>query len=100
VLVHNVYFTLKDPSPAAIQHLMAECRKYLTEHPGVAYFGVGTVVPDLDRPVNVRDFHVGLHMVFADRKAHDVYQVHERHKSFIEKNKDTWQQVRVFDSDV
>ncbi len=38
VLVHNVYFTLKDPTPAAIQHLMAECRKYLSDHPGVAYF--------------------------------------------------------------
>ncbi len=63
-------------------------------------FGVGTLVPDLDRPVNDRNFHVGLHMVFADRKAHDTYQVHDRHKNFIEQNKDTWRQVRVFDSDV
>jgi len=99
LLVHNVFFSLKDPTPAAIQHLLAECRKHLTDHPGVAYFGVGTL-SDLARPVNDRDFHVGLHMVFADRAAHDTYQVHARHVRFIDTNKDTWRQVRVFDTDV
>ena len=99
MLVHNVFFALKDPTPAAIQHLLAECRKYLTDHPGVAYFGCGTLA-DLARPVNDRDFHVGLHMVFADRAAHDTYQVHDRHVRFIDTNKDTWRQVRVFDTDV
>lgn len=98
MLVHNVYFQLKDRSPAATQHLLAECRKYLTDHPGVEYFGVGTLA-DLARPVNDRNFDVGLHVIFKDRAAHDVYQTSKRHVDFIEGNRDTWQQVRVFDSD-
>jgi hypothetical protein len=57
-------------------------------------------VADLDRPVNDRMFDVGLHVIFADRAAHDAYQVHERHIKFIEANKPTWRQVRVFDTDV
>ena len=100
MLAHNVYFTLNDDSPAARDTLSASCRKYLTDHSGVEFFAVGTVVDDLDRPVNDRDFHVGLHVIFSDRAAHDAYQVSERHKQFIAENKETWKQVRVFDSNV
>ena len=57
----------------------------------------GTRIADLTRPVNVRDFHVGLHVIFSSRKAHDEYQVDARHQQFIAENKDSWQQVRVFD---
>jgi hypothetical protein len=98
LLVHNAYFSLNDPTPAAIKHLLAECQKYLTNHEGVQLFACGTL-SDLDRPVNDRDFDVGLHIVFTDRAAHDLYQVHERHLRFIEENKADWRKVRVFDTD-
>lgn len=99
-LAHMVYFTLKERTPANIQALVAACKKYLTDHPGTVYFGVGTLVPDLDRPVNVRDFDVALHVVFDSRAAHDAYQQAPRHLQFIEENKPTWAQVRVYDADV
>ena len=98
MLAHNVYFTLNDPTPENKQRLLDSIQTHLTEHSGVVYFGAGTLVEDLDRPVNDRDFHVGLHLIFADRDAHDVYQVSERHQAFIAENKETWKQVRVFDS--
>ena len=98
ILVHNVYFTLKDGTPENIQKLIAACFKYLKDHPGVAYFGAGPLVPDLERPVNVRDFHVGLLVVFASRKDHDAYQTAPAHLKFIEENKPTWDKVRVFDT--
>jgi hypothetical protein len=97
-LVHNVFFTLKDASDSARQKLADACRKHLSGHDGVVFFCVAPPVPDLARPVNVRDFHVGLHMAFNSRAAHDAYQVHPRHKQFIEENKDNWAQVRVFDT--
>ena len=97
-LVHNVYFSLKDGTPANIQKLVDACFKYLKNHPGVVYFGAGTLVDDLARPVNVRDFHVGLHVVFQSRHDHDVYQTAPDHLKFIEENKPTWDQVRVFDT--
>jgi hypothetical protein len=100
LLVHNVYFTLHDDSPEAARRLVEACYKYLQNHAGVVYFAAGTLVGDLTRPVNVRDFHVGLHVVFADRRAHDEYQTSPNHVQFIEENRSTWKQVRVFDTTV
>jgi hypothetical protein len=98
MLVHNVYFSLNESTPAAREKLIAACQKYLTNHPGTVFFAVGTP-SDLDRPVNDRDFDVGLHVVFEDRAAHDAYQIAERHQQFIAENKSTWKRVRVFDTD-
>jgi hypothetical protein len=98
VLAHNVFFTLKDKTPAARQKLVDACRKYLTGHPGTVSFAVGTRAEELQRPVNDRDFDVSLHLVFTDKAAHDRYQDSPRHVQFVEENKDTWKQARVFDS--
>jgi len=98
LLVHNVYFTLKDDSAEAQQKLVAACNKYLTGHPGTVFFAAGTLVEELKREVNDRDFHVGLHIVFENKAAHDRYQTDERHEKFIEENKANWKKVRVFDT--
>ena len=99
-IAHHVFFTLKDKSVDSIAKLVAACNEYLDDHPGVVYFAAGTRNPELDRPVNDADFDVSLHVVFADRKAHDDYQVAERHLQFIEQEKEGWAQVRVVDSDL
>jgi hypothetical protein len=98
MLVHNVYFTLNDPTPARQQQLVAACHRYLKDHPGIVLYAAGTLAEGLERPVNDRDFHVGLHVVFTDRQAHDDYQVSESHQRFIAENKADWAKVRVFDS--
>lgn len=97
-LAHMVYFSLADNSPAQIEHMLQACQKYLAGHPGTVYFSVGTLCGELQRPVNVRDFDVALHVVFESKAAHDAYQVHPRHEQFIAENKPNWRQVRVFDS--
>ncbi len=97
-LAHNVFFTLNDRTVAAKANLVQSCKKYLTAHPGTVYFACGTLVEDLTRPVNDRDFDVGLHIIFESRAAHDAYQIAPRHEQFIEENKPTWKKVRVFDS--
>jgi hypothetical protein len=98
MIVHNVYFTLKDNSPAEKQKLVAACKKYLSNHPGVVFFAAGTRAEELNREVNDKDFDVALHIVFKDKADHDKYQEAETHKQFIEENKDNWKKVRVFDS--
>jgi hypothetical protein len=95
-----VYFTLKDSSPAQIERMIGACKKYLSGHEGTTFFAVGTLVPDLTRDVNQRDFHIALQLVFDSRAAHDRYQVHPRHQQFIEENRDNWSRVRVYDADV
>jgi hypothetical protein len=97
-LAHDVYFTLNDNSDAAKARLVEACKKYLTGHEGTVSFGVGTLVGENARPVNDRDFDVGLHIRFRDKAAHDKYQEAPRHKQFIEEQSANWKRVRVFDS--
>lgn len=100
MLGHMVYFTLKDRSPQAVAKLVEDCRKYLSGHPGTVFFAAGTLVEDLARPVNQRDWDVALQLVFESRAAHDAYQQHPRHLTFIEENKANWERVRVYDADL
>lgn len=97
-LAHNVFFTLKDPSPENVQALVDACHKYLTVQPGIVFFAAGPLCEELARDVNDRDWHVGLHLVFIDKAAHDAYQDDPTHNQFIEENKAGWAKVRVFDS--
>ena len=99
MLAHNVFFSLKDDSDQAKAALVAGCKKLLADHEGTAFFAVGTL-SDLDREVNDRGFDVALHLVFANRAAHDRYQTAPKHNEFVAKFKENWSKVRVFDSDV
>src|SRR5262249_39040583 len=97
MLVHDVYFTLKDRSAEAKRKVLEACKKYLTDHPGQVAFAAGLLVEDLKRPVNDRDFDIGLHILFKNRAAHDEYQASQRHLQFVAENRENWQTVRVFD---
>lgn len=100
MLSHNVFFTLRDSSQAAVEALLSSCNSNLRDHEGVVFFGAGVLEPGLERPVNDQGFHVALHVVFSDRAAHDLYQVAPEHLAFIEENEHNWEKVRVFDSSV
>ncbi len=100
MLAHNVFFTLKDSSPTACDALIDACQLHLTGHPGTTFFAVGKLTADLDRPVNDQTFDVGLHVIFTTRADHDAYQKAPRHIQFIEENRENWEVVRIFDSNV
>lgn len=100
MLAHNVFFTLNDRTDAERDALVAACRHYLTGHPGTLFFACGGLEPELNRPVNDRDFDVALHLIFAAKADHDVYQDSPRHVAFVEENRARWSRARVFDSDV
>jgi len=95
---HNVFFTLNDGSPAQCETLVRECYEVLKSHDGVVALSAGTRAAGCERDVNDVQFHVSLHMVFADRSAHDAYQMAPRHMEFVARNKANWKKVRVFDS--
>jgi hypothetical protein len=97
-LSHNVFFTLADGSPANIQSLVAACKKYLTVQPGILTFSCGPRETGLNREVNDTGFHVGLHVLFTNRAAHDAYQTDAMHEKFVHENKPTWKRVQVFDT--
>ena len=97
-LTHNVYFALHDASDAARAKLIAHCREYLSGEPGILAFAVGEVVEAHAREVNVRDWDVGLHIVFKNKHYHDLYQEAPDHQKFIDENRHNWKSVRVFDT--
>ena len=100
MLSHDVFFTLHDSSPEAIERLVASCHERLRDHPGVLFFSAGAREESFDRDVNDLDFHVSLHVAFTDRASHGAYQEAPVHAVFIEENEANWASVRVFDSRV
>lgn len=98
MLSHDVFFKLNDNSDASVKSFVAECKKYLTGHPGTVWFAAGPLAKELARDVNDRDFDVALHIVFVNKAAQDAYQTADRHVKFAEENKPKWSKVRVFDS--
>jgi len=97
-LAHMVFFTLAEDTPDHRAKLVKACEQLLTGHEGTLYFSAGTIAEEFDRDVNDREFDVALHLVFASKAAHDIYQTHPRHLQFIDENKQLWSKVRVFDS--
>jgi len=97
-LAHNVYFILNDNSQAARDQLVADCSRYLRDHPGVKSFAAGVIVEEHAREVNVRGWDVGLHIVFASKRHHDLYQKAPDHLKFIELNQHNWKAVHVYDT--
>jgi hypothetical protein len=98
MIAHNVFFSLHDKSAESRAKLINSAKTHLTGHPGVMYFAVGELATELNRSVNDLDFEVSLHIVFANRADHDMYQEAPRHHQFIEECKEGWAKVRVFDS--
>ena len=98
MLVHSVYFTLREDTPAKRAALIASARENLAPIGGIAHFAIGERDEGLVREVNDLDFDVALLVVFHDRAAHDRYQPDPRHQKFIADGKDNWEKVRVFDS--
>jgi hypothetical protein len=97
-MLHAVFFTLKDRSPAACDALVAACRKYLTDHPGTVHFSAGRRGEAYTRPVNDQAFDVALVVVFATPEDQDRYQTAPRHQKFVKEQSSNWAQVRVFDA--
>lgn len=98
-LAHQVFFTLKNRDDAAVDGLVAACQEFLNGHEGLIDFAVGRREARYQRPVNA-DYDVALHTVFQDQAAHDAYQTAPRHLTFIERHKESWANVQVFDSNL
>ena len=97
MIAHNVYFTLHDNSPAAVQALIEDCHRYLAPMPGIVFYAAGTPL-DAEPAASDRGYDVALHVVFQDRAALDAYMTAPRHVELIEKHESNWKDVQAFDS--
>ena len=97
LVAHNVYFELKDNSKEAVEKLIADCHRYMKQVEGIIFFSAGVIHEEHRRDVNVRDFHAATFILFRDQESHDNYQSCDLHRQFIERNRDNWKSIRVFD---
>ena len=99
MLIHAVFFWLKpDLSPAQRADFISEVKK-LSAVKTIDRVYVGTPAKIEKRSVTERSFDVALTLVFKDGPAHDSYQVDPIHLAFVERNKDSWTKVLVYDSE-
>ena len=97
MFIHTVYFWLKPNTPnSARDQLVRDCRDYLGKIPTVRHLwaGVPAMTP---REVVDNSYGVGLTVVLDDSPGHDVYQKHDLHAQFIDRNKPHWARVQVYD---
>jgi hypothetical protein len=97
MFIHTVYFWLKHGTPdSARDQLVRDCRDYLGKIPSVRHLwaGVPAMTP---REVVDNSYDVGLTVVMNDSGGHDVYQKHELHTQFIDRNKPHWARVQIYD---
>jgi hypothetical protein len=96
-LGHDVYFTLKNPTPRSIAALVDDCRG-LAAIPDVVSLEAGIRAKDMKSERNDQLFQVALHVVFSDRAAYDRYVIHPIHRALLDKWIAKIRTVRVFDS--
>ena len=95
--IHTVLFWLKDgTTDSEKKALIKDCRDLLGSITTVQYLAAGEPA-GTPREVVDSSFDVGLVVHFEDSAGHDVYQTAEEHLEFIERNKDIWERVQVYD---
>lgn len=98
-MIHTVFFWLKDglsdEQRASFESELAKLPAIETVASGV----IGRPAPTSERPVTDHSFSFHLSLSFDSIAEHDAYQIHPDHDVFVEKCKDLWDRVVVYDSE-
>jgi hypothetical protein len=95
--IHVVFFWFKSGVEAeGAQRVMDDAATLLGSIASVRYLAVG---PPAGMPREVVDnsYDVGLVVHFDDEAGHDLYQNAEAHHRFIDRNRELWDRVQVYD---
>jgi hypothetical protein len=98
VLIHHVFFWLKNPNNADDKKQFEAAINKLTEIGVIKNSHFGIPAPTEDRDVVDHSYSYSLMLIFNSKKDQDIYQVHPAHKTFVEKNQHLWKRVIVYDS--
>ena len=98
-MIHNVFFWLKDGlSDEQVSLFETELAKLPTIDV-VASGTTGKPAPTEERPVTDHSFSYPLGLSFDSIDDQNVYQDHPDHHVFVDKCKDLWDRVVVYDSE-
>ena len=95
--IHMVFFWLKDTSDRKIDIFKNRTVSFLDQIETIDNYHVG-IPASTNRPIIERSYTIALVVTFKDKKAHDIYQEHEAHKSFIDECQHLWTCVKIFDT--
>jgi Stress responsive A/B Barrel Domain len=98
MLIHTVFFWLKDSAPLGERERLVEgCMALLGKIPTVRHIWAGPPASTPKREVIDDTYDIGLTVVLDDIPAHDLYQQHSLHKDFIARHKEHWEKVQIYD---
>ncbi len=97
MLTHHVLFWLKPETTDVQKAAFRKGLESLREVETVEELYVGTPAP-ITRAVVDSSYTFSLNIVFNDLAAHDVYQVHTLHKTFLEEFKVYFDRVVIYDA--
>ncbi|ARN57164.1 Dabb family protein [Sedimentisphaera salicampi] len=98
MLVHSVFFWLKEDLAEAELYLFREKLETLKQIPAAHSVYIGTPA-STDRPVIDRSYDFALTVVFEDIGKHDEYQSDPLHKTFLNECSDMFEKVLIYDAD-
>lgn len=98
MLVHTVFFYLRPELAAAERAVFAEEVARLGTIATVRRFHAGRPAPVPPRPVIDLSFDWSITCIFDDVAGHDAYQIDPVHLRFIERCREMWTRVQVYDA--
>ncbi|HQE26679.1 MAG TPA: Dabb family protein [Phycisphaerae bacterium] len=96
--VHCVFFSCKpETADADIEAQIADAQNLLGHIPTVRLVRSGRRDATMQRDVNVKDYDIGLTVLFDDKAGLQTYADHPLHLEYVGKYKQNWAAFRVFD---
>lgn len=97
MLAHHVLFWLKAETTADQTVAFKKGLESLQNIEVVKTFHIGTPAA-IDRAVVDTTYTFSLTIFFEDLDGHDVYQVHELHKAFLDQFRELFEKVVIYDA--
>ncbi len=99
-LVHTVFFWYADDAdPARLAEFENDLRE-LGKVPSISSYYYGPPAATAERGPVDHSYDMAINVFFKDIAAHDAYQVDPIHVGFVEKCKDLWEKVVVYDNQI
>lgn len=99
MLVHNVYFWLKEGlTDGEVAQFQAGVQT-LAEIQSTTHVFIGGPAETESRPIIDRSYDLGLTVVLQDIAAHDEYQADPIHLKFVKDCGHLWDRVQIYDSE-
>lgn len=99
-LVHTVFFWYADDADPARLAEFENDLKELGKVPSISSYYYGPPAATAERGPVDHSYDMAINVFFKDIAAHDAYQIDPIHLAFVEKCKDLWEKVVVYDNQI